>query len=243
MRGPRPWVAITVAIIGLVGTLVSALIARQRAAEARALRWVVRVFYNGDGLDGAAIQGLATNGQPFEGATYKGARIFLVEPDMKSELVTLSVRKDGYSDWHGQATISDISPTDVMMVRAGVEVVSVPASTAVTSSSTTTSTTIRPVDRMEKLFQSGPKTSGSMKSFSGPYVLCSEPAPAGYAVVDAQFYLSGDRQCNAWSTCRQTEQTESRVCWEFTLQGHNEWAPPGQAFSEGFLRVVYARQG
>jgi hypothetical protein len=90
-------------------------------------------------------------------------------------------------------------------------------------------------------FSSDPKASGSMKNFSQWYALCSAQLPKGAAVESVAFSLSGDRSCGAWAECREKERSNDRVCWEFRLQGHDDWRPPGQAFSIGNLRVRISR--
>lgn len=92
-----------------------------------------------------------------------------------------------------------------------------------------------------KTFTSGPVLSGSGSSFSQEYTVASDPAPAGYKIANFAYSLNGDRACNAWSTCRAAIEND-RVVFRFTLQGHNEWPPPGQATSIGNLSVTYSSQ-
>jgi S1-C subfamily serine protease len=89
-----------------------------------------------------------------------------------------------------------------------------------------------------KTFRSGERLSGSGANFSGVYELDSEPPPPGYKIGNFVYSLAGDRGCNAWSTCSASSDGTT-VVFRFSLQGHNEWAPPGQAKSEGFLTVTY----
>lgn len=96
--------------------------------------------------------------------------------------------------------------------------------------------TLEPYSRTIAL---GPVPSGSAYNFSAPYSITSEPPKDGYKIVSASYSLSGDRACNAWSTCRWRENGESRVVFEFTLQGHAEWSSPGQGLSTGTLVVSY----
>jgi len=96
-----------------------------------------------------------------------------------------------------------------------------------------------PRQPITRIFSSGPPVSGSGSSFSGEYVVASDPAPEGYKIGDYSYSLTGDRACNAWSTCRASAEG-GRVLFRFTLQGHNEWPPPGQAISTGNLIVTYA---
>jgi hypothetical protein len=87
-------------------------------------------------------------------------------------------------------------------------------------------------------FSSGPKLSGSGAAFSREYELRSDQPPPGYRIGKIDYSLSGDRSCGNWSTCRVTEEAGVAV-FRFSMQGHNEWPPPGQAMSEGHLIVTY----
>lgn len=89
-----------------------------------------------------------------------------------------------------------------------------------------------------KTYTSGPVISGSGANFSHEYQVVSDPAPAGYKIGGFTYSLTGDRGCNAWSTCKAAIEGD-RVVFRFTLQGHNEWPPPGQATSQGFLNVKF----
>jgi hypothetical protein len=88
---------------------------------------------------------------------------------------------------------------------------------------------------------SGPLLSGAGKSFSSPYPLCAD-APAGYKITKAEFRLVGDRSCGGWAECAEVSRTETRVCYQFRLQGHDELPSPGQRTSEGILKIVATKQ-
>lgn len=98
--------------------------------------------------------------------------------------------------------------------------------------------------------RSGPQPSGEGGAFGPTTVLCSKAPPAdGYTIKSESFELVGDRRCNAWSECRQTEKSPTRVCYSFRMQGHSEWTGPfnlgrnnGSATSEGVLSVLWAEQ-
>jgi hypothetical protein len=97
------------------------------------------------------------------------------------------------------------------------------------------------------IYRSGPQISGAGKNFSAPYDLCSGDPPSGYVIKSNRFLLAGDRQCGQWATCKQTRNEATKVCWQFTLQGHDEQTgifkpgQSGQAYSEGVLSVVWTR--
>jgi len=92
-----------------------------------------------------------------------------------------------------------------------------------------------------KTFSSGPKVSGARKDFSGQYELASDPAPPGYRIGRYSYSLSGDRSCGNWATCAASLDND-HVVLRFSLQGHDEWLPPGQALSEAHLVVTYEPQ-
>ena len=103
---------------------------------------------------------------------------------------------------------------------------------------------------VSKIYRSGPKPSGAGKDFSAWWSQCSEAPPAdGYVIESEHFELVGDRQCGAWSECRLASRTPTKVCYEFRMQGHDEWMGPlralipngsaGQALSEGILSVIW----
>jgi len=89
---------------------------------------------------------------------------------------------------------------------------------------------------------SGPRPSGLGSAYSEWYELCSEPTPQGYIIRNVEFRLDGDRSCGAWAECRESRRTPDTVCYQFRLQGHNEWFPPRPAYTQGILRVVLAKQ-
>lgn len=95
--------------------------------------------------------------------------------------------------------------------------------------------------RAQRVFSSGPRLSGSGGGFSDWHTLCSEGLPSSARIISATFALSGDRRCGEWANCRESERTANRVCYQFQMQGHNEWPAPGQASSEGILTVEYAQ--
>ena len=75
---------------------------------------------------------------------------------------------------------------------------------------------------------SGAKASGTGKDFSPPYDVCATaPSPGDYVLVpgSVSHSLTGDRACNAWSTCTERS-SEKEYCLIFTLQGHDECQRP-----------------
>lgn len=72
-----------------------------------------------------------------------------------------------------------------------------------------------------KTVVSGMQNSGDWAAYSPFYVLCGE-APAGQRIVSHTFSLRGDRACGAWAQCGLTDQSATRVCYQFRMQGHNE---------------------
>jgi hypothetical protein len=97
---------------------------------------------------------------------------------------------------------------------------------------------------------SGDKPSGNRKDFSGVYTVCADaPSPGDYTYVSTstKYWLTGDRECNAWSTCKGTiDPNGKQVCMQFTLQGHDEC--PGfngcaaMRNSEGHIQATFRLQ-
>lgn len=71
---------------------------------------------------------------------------------------------------------------------------------------------------------SGMKPSGRGSEFSPPYQVCIGAAPAGYTLIrdSLSYRLTGDRSCGEWAKCQVTAADDTRVCMDFSLQGHNE---------------------
>jgi hypothetical protein len=125
--------------------------------------------------------------------------------------------------------------------KTGAPTDAVAAANALSALQAASATTSGPVEQIV-VVTSGPKASGSGKSFNNPpYELCGE-APPGYEIADAVFRLTGDRACGAWSECKPLSRTPQRVCWAFSMQGHDELPAPGQALSEGTLRIIAKRK-
>lgn len=89
--------------------------------------------------------------------------------------------------------------------------------------------------------QSPPYQSGWGAGWSPWYELCSEPLAEREEILATRFRLEGDRRCNEWSECRESERTATRSCWKFRMQGHSERVSLGQsgavANSRGVLEI------
>jgi len=89
---------------------------------------------------------------------------------------------------------------------------------------------------------SGPKPSGTGRTWSSWYRLGINKAPAGYAVSHVEFWLSGDGACGRSAECRQLTSSDEQVLWEFRLRGHDEIGAPSRTFSVGHIRVIFRSQ-
>lgn len=109
-----------------------------------------------------------------------------------------------------------------------------PASTPTSSSATQA----QAPERKTLDFRMGPVDSGPGKQFSGQYEVCSE-IPDGYKIETASFRLTGDRACGTYSTCTRSLDLPTKVCYSFSLQGHEEIAEKeGVKQSTGILTVI-----
>jgi len=84
---------------------------------------------------------------------------------------------------------------------------------------------------------SGPRPSGRGRAVSSWYSVCSRPLPDDYEIVSSGFTLNGDRHCGGWAVCKKVTDTPDKVCWQFQMQGHEEWGVnEGMADSWGVLK-------
>jgi hypothetical protein len=66
-------------------------------------------------------------------------------------------------------------------------------------------------------------------NWSGWTEICSSPLNSGEQAGATLIFdlVGGDRKCGAWSECRETVHDGSRICWQFRIQGHDEWRNRG----------------
>ncbi|HEY8697384.1 MAG TPA: hypothetical protein VIM02_07185 [Rhizomicrobium sp.] len=173
-----------------------------------------------------------------------GLATFEVPHKYIGQTVNLDMTLDGYTAPNSKITLQKNLPTQsIILKKIPIPVV---AAVAAPVGPTTTPTQVEPaVVRETKTYALGPLPSGDGARFSTEYTLCSDAAPPDWTIEESSFVLTGDRQCNAWSTCRLTTQTATKVCWTFSMQGHNEQMGPfgiggsGVQFSTGVLSVVW----
>jgi hypothetical protein len=84
---------------------------------------------------------------------------------------------------------------------------------------------ISSVQSEHRMTSSSPIPSFASASWS-PWIEVCAFAGANEEIGVAQFHLEGDRRCNAWSECRETVHDSKRLCWQFRVQGHDEWRGP-----------------
>lgn len=156
----------------------------------------------------------------------------------RKEGVTPEFKLDGYS------RISGPKPDKIILAES--ETSGVFVLTRNPSAAPTPAPTPIPAQYEIKNYSSGGRPSGKSDQFSEWYTLCNDPEPAAWTIESSSFVLTGDRQCNAWSECKQTENTPTKVCWQFRMQGHSEQVGglfnqgnTGIQFSTGNLRVVW----
>ncbi len=94
---------------------------------------------------------------------------------------------------------------------------------------------------IERVVDSGNKSSGSGKAYSEWYTLCSDPLPIGYVIVSEEFRLEGHRHCGSWANCRISLKQSNKVCYDFQMQGHDR-SPDKIYYSNGVLSYRAERQ-
>jgi len=92
-------------------------------------------------------------------------------------------------------------------------------------------------------YATGEMPSGAHADYSPWYTLCSDNQPAEWTIVDSTFTLTGDRSCTSgWAECRKSTDTDTKVCFQFRMQGHSEQNSHGDTgiqYSTGHLKVVW----
>ena len=222
---------VVVAIIGVIGVVGAAAIGRCTAKPDEQIRYVVSVLDDLEpiGISGVSISitgsGVALN----EITDMVGKRIFALPTSSAGQEIVVRASKPVYHAVELQNTVPPKEGNTTMRLVK----LSPPPPVPVPSN---------PARVSEQLsFSSGPKLSGAGKNFSGWYELCSGVLPTGATIESVSFVLAGDRSCGAWAECREKERTSTRACYEFRLQGHEEWPAPGQANSEGTLKLQISR--
>jgi hypothetical protein len=86
--------------------------------------------------------------------------------------------------------------------------------------------------------------SGACKDFGAWASVCSPPKPAGWTITYQHFELTGDRAGCAYAICEPDGPiTDTRVCYHFRTQGHDEECGhsgnTGIHYSKGVLTVVW----
>lgn len=152
----------------------------------------------------------------------------------RSETVTPHLKLDGYSRIEGR------SPDVVVLDRGELNAIFVMKKNGqvLSPSSKDHIAPAAPESLNWRVYSSGSEPSGPGASFSPWYELCSDPVPADWVIAESAFVLAGDRQCNAWSECKQTLNDSKKVCWQFRMQGHSEQA--GGLFNQGNTGVQYS---
>jgi hypothetical protein len=88
--------------------------------------------------------------------------------------------------------------------------------------------------------------SGQCKDFGGWMEVCSPDKPTDWTIASSSFALIGNRTaCGAFSNCKNTTSSLTKVCWEFQTQGHDEECRMGHGntgiqYTAGVLTVTWA---
>jgi len=167
-----------------------------------------------------------------EGKTGEFGRVrFQVPRKHRNEGITPEFKLDGY------VRISGKNPDKIIL--AAPETSGVFILTKSANPTPMPTPTPAPGQFERRAYSSGALPSGPSDLFSQWYTLCNDPVPEGWTIAEQSFVLTGDRECNAWSECKQIENTPTRACWQFRMQGHNEQVGTGIQFSTGVLKILW----
>ena len=225
--------AVVVAIIGALSAVATGFISHSKGKESgieQARRQVVlqvNVFNagNSSGISGAGVRVSGDSISESRQTDSTGRLTLELPASSDGRLVKIEVQATGFEGKTEETRLqSGYRPYDIRLKPE--------RPVAVTPSATPT------MIARQRVFPSGPRLSGAGLNFSDWYSLCSELPPSA-RITNVTFSLSGDRRCDAWANCKESSRSENKVCYQFQMQGHNEWPAPGQASSEGILTVNY----
>jgi hypothetical protein len=187
----------------------------------------------------------------------EGIASFMFDAKEKGQKITITVSNQGYRSVQGRQGVVPIGsapesiPLDPIPIQDSLSMqVNSPTQASSTSTLATGLPSTSPLQvptetslDIQRVFTSGPKPSGLGKDWSDWYELCSDAQSPDYVIRSVDFALRGDRACDSWAECKEVRQTTDVVCYQFRLQGHEEWRPPHPSFTEAILRVRYDRRG
>jgi len=96
-------------------------------------------------------------------------------------------------------------------------------------------------EQREGVVRSQPLQSFPTANWSGWVRVCSADLTPDERIGVTTFQLLGDRRCASWGECREVVHTDRQACWEFRVQGHNEWRFPSGAATQGELKYEIIR--
>lgn len=112
-----------------------------------------------------------------------------------------------------------------------------------TSHEATPSTDFRKIQVTTEVYQSDQVASGACKDFGAWATLCSSDKPNGWTIAEQHFQLTGDRAGCAYAECTPLSITETKACYRFRTQGHDEECGhsgnTGIHYSQGILTVTW----
>lgn len=248
--------AVAMVLVAIIGVISAVLV---RGAKESAAKKASGVDFTLTVLDAETNRGIAraataltVGAESKDGQTDSmGRHIFELSASLAGKPATVRVVMDGYQPQtiefpvpnanDGRQIVLSKTPTQVAVVTTMLATAT--SATATITDITTTAVYTAPpeFETTTETYRSGPEASGIGSAFSPWYSLCSPELPERSEILNVAYRLQGDRECGKWSDCRIAERTSRHVCFEFTLQGHNEVFPPRAFMSEGFLTITYKR--
>ncbi|HEX6640721.1 MAG TPA: hypothetical protein VF215_06385, partial [Thermoanaerobaculia bacterium] len=165
--------------------------------------------------------------QPLSGKWENGSDAVVASEQSPGVLVLSVPAQQPNTELRSEVRVSPNSPKPFPTMTLAVHLHALPATQTVSRSS-------------------GSRPSGRGKDFSGVYSICADaPTQGNYVHVSNRFWLTGDRECNAYSNCDRTvDPAGKQVCMQFTLQGHDECLGPfancdATRDSEGHVEAIF----
>jgi hypothetical protein len=189
--------------------------------------------------------------------------ITLVDEPLPATPVPLYVSKKGYKVYEvgvvmGQNIEAELSQTPVLTAVSkppvdpsnGMTTNPPPDHHPVTTASEHEATSPTDSQRLlvtTEVYRSDQVGSGACKDFGAWATLCSPDKPKGWTIAEQKFELMGDRAGCAYAECQPLgSPTESKVCYRFRTQGHDEECGhsgnTGIHYSQGAVTVTWRHQ-
>lgn len=195
-----------------------------------------------DSIQGAEV---TLSGHPESATTDDHGNFYLtLVDDPPAQATPLYVSKTGYKVYEVGVVMGqniEVELTPALPLTASIK----PHESS-TGHELTSPTDSQKIQVTTEVYQSDQVASGACKDFGAWATLCSPDKPNGWTIAEQKFQLTGDRAGCAWAECMPLSVTETKACYRFRMQGHDEECGhsgnTGIHYSQGLLTVTWKHQ-